>query len=181
MKKQSLQKTLVSGLLILIVIVFTYKFIRWNYWKVKQAVTQAKTILAAPPAINITLSKDNTILFQKSFANNSQGNYYIINQFDISPYIGENLDLTLSVNRQNKDSLLLYRFKHFNIIDFGGYHFLFTTPRCGIEEFIKVKDNMPLIINSLSKLAAKDNLAQENDNIMNEFIEAKVVTGCSRR
>ena len=176
MKKQLLLKTVGSGLIILIVIVFTYKFIRWNYWKVGQAVTQAKKILAAPPAINITLSKDNTVLFQKSFANNSQGNYYIINQFDITPYIGENLDLTLSINRQNNDSLLLYRFKNFNIIVSRDCHFVFTTPRCGIEEFIKVKDSMPLIINSLSKLAANDNKAQGDDNIMNEFIEVRVVT-----
>jgi hypothetical protein len=70
----------------------------------------------------------------------------------------------------------VYRFKHFNIIVCRGYHFVFTTPRCGIEEFIKVKDAMPLIINSLSKLAANDNKVQGDGNIMNEFIEAKVVT-----
>jgi len=165
-----------SGLIILIVIGFTYKFTRWNYWKVEQAVIQAKKILAAPPAINITLSKDNTILFQKSFAHHSQGNYYIINQFDITPYIGENLDLTLSVNRETSDSLWLYRFKQFNIIVSRDYHFVFTTPHCDPEEFIKVKDSLPLIIDSLSKLAVNDHQAQGHDNIMNEFIEAKIVT-----
>jgi len=174
-KKQSLLKTVGSGLIILIVIGFTYKFTRWNYWKVEQAVTQAKKILAAPPAVNITLSKDNTVLFQKSFAYHSQGNYYIVNQFDITPYIGENLDLTLSVNGETGDSLWLYRFKHFNIIVFRGYHFVFTTPHCDLEEFIKVKDSLPFIIDSLSKLAANGHQAQGHDNIMNEFIEVKVM------
>jgi hypothetical protein len=175
MKKQDFLKTIGNGLIILIVTVLTFKFIMWNFWKVEQAVTQTKKILAAPPALNLTLSKDNTFLFQKSFAYNSQGNYYIINHFDITPYIGENLDLTLSVNRQNNDSLWLYRFKHFNIIVFRDYHFVFTTPHCGIEEFIKLKNSMPLNINSISKLTANDNKAQGDDNIMNEFIEAKVV------
>lgn len=180
-KKQPLLKNLGTGLIILIVIVFAYRFITWNYWKVEQAVTQAKKILAAPPAINITLSKDNTIVFQKSFAYHAQGNYYIINQFDIGPYIGKNLDLTLSIDREKSDSLLLYRFKHFNIIVSRGYHFVFTTARCGIEEFIKMKDSMPLIINSLSELAANNKQAQGNDNIMNEFIEARVVTDLSSK
>ncbi len=181
MKKQLLLKTIGSGLIILIVTVLTYKFIMWNFWKVEQAATQAKKILAAPPALNLTLSKDNTILFQKGFAHNSHGNYYIINHFDITPYIGENLDLTLLVNRQNNDSLLLYRFKQVNIIVFRDYHFVFTTSRCGIEEFIKLKNSMPLIINSLSKLAGSDNKAQWDDNIMNEFIEAKVVSDRSSK
>jgi hypothetical protein len=40
---------------------------------------------------------------------------------------------------------------------------------------------MPLIINSLSKLAGSDNKAQWDDNIMNEFIEAKVVSDRSSK
>jgi hypothetical protein len=176
MKKQPLLKTIGSGLIILIVTLLTYKFIMWNSWKVEQAVTQAKKILAAPPALNLTLSKDNTLLFQKSFAHNSRGNYYIINHFDITPYLDENLDLTMSVNHQYNQSLMLYRFKHFNIIVFRDCHFVFTTARCGIEEFIKLKDSMPLIIHSLSKLAANDDKDRWDANIMNEFIEAKVVT-----
>lgn len=179
MKKQPLLKTIGSGLVILIVMGLTYKFTRWNYWKVEQAVTQAKKILTAPPALNLTLSKTNTVLFQKSFAQNSQGNYYIINQFDITPYIGDNLDLTLSINRQNSDSPWLYRFKHFNILASRGCCFVFTNPRCGIEEFIKMKDSLPLIIASLPKLAANGNKAQGEDNIMNEFIDARVVTSAA--
>jgi hypothetical protein len=181
MKKQLLLKTIGSGLVIIIVMVLTYKFTAWNYWKVEQAVTQAKKILAAPPALNLTLSKDNMFLFQKSFAQNSQGNYYIINQFDITPYIGDKFNLTLSINRQNSDSLWLYRFKHFNILDSRGCRFVFTNPSCGIEEFIKMKDSLPLIIDSLPKLAANDNKAQWDDNIMNEFIDARVVTDRSRK
>ncbi|MGD2084747.1 MAG: hypothetical protein PVH61_01065 [Candidatus Aminicenantes bacterium] len=181
MKKQAVLKTIANGLIILVVTVLTYKFIMWNFWKVEQAVTQAKKILAAPPAINLTLSKNNQVLFQKSFAYNSQGNYYIINHFDISPYIGENLAFTMSVNRQHTNSLWLYRFEHFNIIGFQHYHFVFTTPHCGIEEFIKLKDSMPVIIDSLSKLAGNDNKAQPEDNIMKEFIEAKVVVNRSSK
>ena len=175
MKKQVLLKMIGNGLIILIVTVLTYKFIAWNSWKVEQAVTQAKKILAAPPAVNLTLSKKNTPLFQKGFAHNSQGNYYIINHFDITPYIGENLDLSLSVNKQKNDSLLLYRFKHFNIIVSMGFRFVFTTSQCSMEEFINLVDSMPLIINSLSEVAAGNNKNQWENDFMKEFIEIKVI------
>ena len=175
MKKQALLKTIGNGLIILIVTVLTYKFVMWNYWKVEQAATQAKKILAAAPAVNLTLSNDSMVLYQKSFAHNSHGNYYIINHFDITPYIGERLYLTMLVNKKKSGSLRLYRFKHFNIIVCRGHHFVFTTPQCDMEKFIKLKDSLPLVIDSLSKLAAGDNKTPWENNIMKEFIETKVI------
>jgi hypothetical protein len=158
MKKQALLKTIANGLIILVVTVLTFKFIMWNSWKVEQAVIQAKRILAAPPAINLTLSKDNTVLFQKSFAHNSQGNYYIINHFDISPYIkrtGRDKDSIIpfwpTINGQNKkdQSFRLHRFKTFNMVTVNGYHFVFTVSNCKIEDFLKIKKCMPFIIREL--------------------------------
>jgi len=158
MKKQALLKTVANGLIILVVTVLTYKFIMWNSWKVKQAVEQAQKILAAPPAINLTLSKDNTVLFQKSFAHNSQGNYYIINHFDISPHIqqtggnkGSIFPFRMTINGQNKknQSLRLHRFKTFNMVTVNGYHFVFTVSNCKIEDFVKIKNCLPFIIREL--------------------------------
>lgn len=177
MIKQPLHKTIGSGLIILIVTVLTYKFIMWNFWKVEQAVTQAKKILAAPPAINLTLSKDNTILFQKSFARNLQGNYYIINHFDITPYIhqigsnkGSRFPLRASINDQNKKNqfLQLHRFKTFNMITVNSYHFVFTVSNCKIEDFLKIKKCLPFIIQELFR----DEIAEKIygcDSIMNEL------------
>lgn len=158
MKKQPLLKTIVSGLIILVVTVLTYKFIMWNFWKVDQAVIQTRKILAAPPAINLTLLKDKTVLFQKSFAHNSQGNYYIINHFDISPYIqrtGRDKDsifpFRVTINGQNKknQSLRLHHFKNFNIVTVNGHHFVFTVSNCKIEDFLKIKKCLPFIIREL--------------------------------
>jgi hypothetical protein len=174
-KNKSLLKKVSNGLIILIVTVFTYKFIMWNFWKLEQAATQAKKILEAPPAVNLILSKGNSILFQKSFPCNVKGKYYIINHFDITPFIDDKLDLIMSVNKTSSDSLLLYRFKHFNIISFRDYCFIFTTRDCRIEEFLKLIDEMPRIMDSLPKLATMGNQAPVDEYVLDEFIEARVI------
>jgi hypothetical protein len=174
-KNKSLLKNVSNGLIILIVTVFTYKFIMWNFWKLEEATAQAKKILEAPPAVNLILSKGNSVLFQKSFPYNVKGKYYIINHFDITPFIGDKLDLIMSVNKTNCDSFLLYRFKHFNIISFRDYCFVFTTRDCEMEEFLKLIDAMPRIMDSLPKLVAKGNQAPLDEYVLDEFIEARVV------
>ncbi|UCH95894.1 MAG: hypothetical protein JSV88_03350 [Candidatus Aminicenantes bacterium] len=159
MKKQLFLKTIGNWLVILIVILLSYKFFMWNYWKVERAAALTKKILKAPPAVNLVLSKDHTPVFQKSFAYNPRGNYYIVNQWDITPYIadddnnGTNHDskftLEVSVNNQIAESLSVHRFKTFNIITYRDHYFVFTTPDCSIEEFVKLKDSIPSIINFL--------------------------------
>jgi hypothetical protein len=178
MKKQLLLKTIGNGLIILIVTVLTYKFIMWNSWKVDQAVTQVKKVLAAPPALNLTLSNDNTVLFQKSFANNVKNNYYIINHFDLTPYIrqidnnkGSRFPLQLSINDGSKKNQLLrlHCFKTFNMVTVNGYHFVFTTSNCEIEDFLKIKECLPFIIRELFR----EGIAEEIsgcDSIMNELV-----------
>jgi hypothetical protein len=176
MKKQALLKTVANGLIILIVTVLTYKFIMWNYWKVEQAVTQAKKILAAPPALNLTLSKDNTVLFQKSFAHNSQGNYYIVNHFDITPYIqpipgdkSTGFPLQVIINDQNKNQFIhLHRFKTFNMVTVNGYHFVFTTSNCKIEDFLQIKKCLPFIIRELFREGIAEGICG-CDSIMKEL------------
>ena len=153
MKNKILLKKIGQVLLIFIITLLTFKFIMWNWWKIDRATALAKGIIKAPSAVNLTLSGKNTgsVLFRKSFAYNSNGNYYIINQFDISPYIGHNLKITLTVNRQNAQSPSLHRFKTFNVVTVKGRHFVFTTPDCGIEEWVELKKNLPAIIDSLDK------------------------------
>ena len=177
MKKQALLKTIGSGVIILFVTVLTYKFIMWNFWKVEQALIQAKKILAAPPAINLTLSKDNTVLFQKSFAHNSQGNYYIINHFDITPYIHQipgdkspGFPLRVSINDQNKKNQIidLHRFKTFNMVTVNGYHLVFTVSNCKIEDFLKIRQCLLFII----RVLFREGNAEKTcgcDSLMNEL------------
>ena len=153
MKNKTFLKKVGHGLIILIITILTFKFIMWNYWKLERAAALAKGIIKAPSAVNLILSKKNTgsVLFRKSFAYNHNGNYYIIDHFDISPYIDNNLKVTLAVNDQNAQSLLLHRFKTFTIVTVKGQHFVFTTPNCGIEEFVELKKALPFTINSLDK------------------------------
>jgi hypothetical protein len=127
----------------------------WNKWKVERAAVLAKKILRAPAAVNLTLADDNGILFQKSFAHNSNGNYYIINHFDITPHVDKanRLKLTIVVNGQKVVPVDVHRFKTFNIIHCAGsepgIYFVFTTRDCEMEEFIHLIHSLPAIINSL--------------------------------
>lgn len=156
------------------VCVLTFKFFMWNYWKVEQAWSQAKDILKAPPAVNLELREENILLFQKSFAYNPRGNFYLINHFDIAPYIGDKLELTMTVNKVNPGSLLLYRFKRFNIIVIKDYYFVFFIQSIEIEEFVKLRDSMLLVFKSLPGLANKGENALE-ENITGDFIEVKAL------
>lgn len=154
MKKQELIKKASIGLIILIITLLTFKFIMWNWWKVEGAVKLAKGILKAPSAVNLTILKENSILFQKSFAYNHEGNYYIVNHFDIFPYLSD-YSTIFELNGQKAASIVLYRFKTFNIVDIQNHYFLFTTGKSnrGIEAFLDVKTSIPYIIHSLFKLA----------------------------
>ena len=154
MKKQELIKKAGIGLIILLITLLTFKFIMWNFWKVERAIKRAKGILQAPSAVNLTILKENSILFQKSFAYNGEGNYYIINHFDIFPYLSD-YSTIFELNDQKVASIVLYRFKTFNIVDIENHYFLFTTGKSshGIEAFLEIKTSIPDIIHSLFKLA----------------------------
>ncbi len=157
MKKQELIKKASIGLIILTIILLTFKFIMWNWWKVEGAVKLAKGILKAPSAVNLTILKENSILFQKSFAYNHKGNYYIVNHFDIFPYLSD-YSTIFELNGQKAASIVLYRFKTFNIVDIQNHYFLFTTGNSnrGIAAFLDVKTSIPYIIHSLFKLALNE-------------------------
>jgi hypothetical protein len=161
MNKKTLLKTAGNGFIILVVGLLTYKFIMWNYWKVERAAALAKGILNAPPAINLTLSKENIPLFQTGFAYNPAG-YYLINQFDLSPYIVENSKLTLQVgiDDQKVESPVLYTFKTFNMIKCRENYFVFTTRDCGIEDFVKLRDSIPSILHALAVKEQNGNRSQ---------------------
>ena len=153
MKNKEILAKIGQGLLMLIITLLTFKFIMWNNWKLERAATLAEGIIKAPSAVNLTLTQKNTgtILFQKGFPHNPKGNYYIVNQFDITPYIDDNLNITVTVNDQIVQTLSLHRFKNVNAVTFKDYYLFFTTRNCGIEEFIKLKDSIPSIIDSLVK------------------------------
>lgn len=154
-KQQEILKKIGIGIIIVVVSVLTFKFLMWNYWKVERSTALAKKILHAPAAVNLTLADDNGILFQKSFAHNPNGNYYLINQFDITSHVDDanRLKLTIIVNGQKVVPVDVHRFKTFNIIHCTGsepgIYFAFTTRDCEMEEFIRLIHSLPAIINSL--------------------------------
>jgi hypothetical protein len=154
-KHREILKKIGIGIIICIVSVLTFKFIMWNKWKVERAAVLAKKIFRAPAAVNLTLSNNNGILFQKSFAHNPNGNYYIINHFDITPHVDKanRLKLTLMVNGQEAVPVDLHRLKSVNILHCTGFdpdiYFAFTTSDCEMEEFIRLIHSLPAIINSL--------------------------------
>jgi hypothetical protein len=154
-QQQEILKKIVIGILIAVVSVLTFKFLMWNYWKVERSAVLAKKILQAPAAVNLTLSNREEVLFQKSFANNPNGNYYIINQFDITPHIDKanRLTLTVMVNSQKAVPVEVHRFKTVNILHCTGFdpdiYFAFTTSGCEIEEFVHLIQSLPSIIKAI--------------------------------
>jgi hypothetical protein len=156
---REIMKKIGIGIIIIVVSVLTFKFIMWNKWKVERAAVLTEKILRAPAAVNLTLVHNNGILYQKSFANNPDGNYYIVNHFDITPHIdkADRLTLTVIVNGQKAVPVGLHRFKTFNIIRCTGFdpdtdtgiYFAFTTGDCGMEEFLRLIQSLPAIIDSL--------------------------------
>jgi hypothetical protein len=154
MNKQALIEKAGIGFIILIITLLTFKFIMWNFWKVENAVTLTKGILDAPSAVNLTILKGNSVLFQKSFAYNRKGNYYIVNHFDITPFLRD-YSIRFELNGQKYASIVLYRFKTFNIAAFQNHYFLFTTGKSSrdIAAFSEIRTSIPGIIHSLFKLA----------------------------
>lgn len=175
-------KEIGRGILILLITVLAFKFIMWNSWKLEQAAAVTKGILSAPPAVNVTASTGNTTLFQKGFAYNRGGNYYIINHFDITGHI-ENIangSVKLAVNDQEIPSLLLSRFKHFNAFCFNGYCFAFTTEHSGIQDLLRLREWMPLMAGCLFKLAVIDEEAKQIIYRLFEDSEKELTYGRAR-
>lgn len=160
-KKQLLLKLMKQagkGVIVLIVTVMAFKFMAWNSFKLEQAADIAGEIGKEPSAVNLVVSGKDSLLFQKSFAYNERGNYYIINHFDITDHIRDAEDMTggnfkMTVNSREITSFLLFRFNRFNVLFTGGYYFTFTTADSGIEDLVRLDRSFPDIGNSLFKLA----------------------------
>jgi hypothetical protein len=148
------------GILVLVISILTFKFISWNFWKLQDAVDTAQKIIKAPAAVNLAISREGTTLLQESFAYNRKGNYYIINRFDISPYIRDR-SLRVTVGKQPLSAFLLFRFTSFNVICYKDFYFIFFKDDCPIEEFIRWKDSMPLVVGSLYKLILQTGNVEE--------------------
>ncbi|MDQ1353350.1 MAG: hypothetical protein QG657_3656 [Acidobacteriota bacterium] len=153
-----LMKEVGKGFIILIAVVLAFKFMNWNSFKLDQTVAIAGEISKEPSAVNLVVSGKSSPLFQKSFAYNEKGNYYIINRFDIDGQISDMKDMNagnihITLNGQDITSFLVFRFKRFNILYTGGYYFAFTTADSGIEDLVELDRSFLDIENSLFKLA----------------------------
>jgi hypothetical protein len=156
-KKEKFVNHLVSGLIIVIITFLAVRFIQWNYWKIERAVGLAGKIVRAAPAVNLTVwsngRRNGIPLYQKSFSYNVDGQYYIVNDFDIAPYYnGDGKNLKIAVNNREIGPLQIYRFKTFSVLSDGNRYFVFTTRNCTPLEFFKLKRTMPSILTRLIKL-----------------------------
>lgn len=140
------------GILVLVISVLAFKFISWNFWKIQDAADTAQRIFRVPPAVNIVLSKGDITLFQDSFAYNRKKNYYIINRFDITPYIHDE-SFRMTIDERLLSAFLLFRFSRFNVIYHEDFCFVFFKDDCPIKKFTGWKDSMLLVVGSLFKLA----------------------------
>jgi hypothetical protein len=152
MKKQDLMKKIGNGILFCLITILAFKFFAWNSWKLEWAADFMRGVINAPPAVNLTVTDSHGLHFKNSFSFNPTGNYYIINRFDISPYIRESSGLMFSIDKHHQQSPLIYRFKNFNIAAVGDRFFVFTKPDCGIDAFVELKDSAFSIVNSLARL-----------------------------
>lgn len=144
--KKIFKKVAVPALLV-IVTLLAVKFYMWNDWKIDRAIRMVKGSANAPAAVNLVLSTENETLFETSFAFNPGENVYLVNLFDISPYIKETnnsrtLDLTLTVNRRKLRPDGVYCFENYNIIAAGEMKFVFTSAGCDIHCLIRLRQNL---------------------------------------
>jgi hypothetical protein len=118
-------------------------------------------ILEAPPAQNLTILTDDSLLFKKSFAYNKQGNFYIVNQFDFTAYT-QSPSVEFFVNDIKASEYTLYLFKDYNIVYFKEYYFIFINKTCNIKKLIKVDRNAHSLVNSLLKLSLNGQATKRN-------------------
>jgi len=157
MKKIELLKKLFPGFLLLIVVVLGYKFIAWNYWKLERAKKLYKDIQAAPSAVNLVLTKKNNKLYQQGFEFNSNGKYYIVNRFDITPFIGEKLSVNFYINHKKIEPVAVYPSETYNLVFFSDYIFAFTNPKCNVEAFVDLRNSLPRIIKKITPERGENN------------------------
>jgi len=173
MNRRELFKHISNGLLLLGVVLLTYKFLAWNYWKVDMAVATARGILRAPSAVNLTLSSESGTLFKTGFVHNPGGHCYIINQWDLVPYIESQTIRTNNTRRPDRlvstikkglrvlvngeeienRHLELHAFRRYNILaaEFGGetFYFAFISENCGLKCFVNIMNRLPGIVDMI--------------------------------
>jgi hypothetical protein len=145
------------GVLLVLVVatLLAVKFFLWNAWKLERAAAMAESILKAHPAVNLVISRGNRVLFQKGFPYNPNGNYYIVNGFDMTPHVTDTRRVELSVRLNGEPVSIagLYRFKTFNILVVNGRYIIFTAADSGIETLVRLKAEILGVTGSLKKLS----------------------------
>lgn len=155
METEKTLKKVGIGILTCAITILAFKFFIWNFWKLEWTEDFFKGVMDAPAAVNLTISQRDNLIFKKSFPRNKNGNFFIINQFDISPYIRVLPDLVVSIDNNPTRSLKLTRYDTFYILAAQNYYFVFTTPECGIKDFLVLKKNIVSIINNFLKSTVK--------------------------
>lgn len=167
-----------KGVIVLLIIIAAFKFISWNFFKLAQAADVTHALLSAPAAVNLTLSRENTTLYRRSFPFNRKGNIYLDNRFDITPYLSDE-SIRLTVNHRPPDALhafRTFRFTRFNILYSEDFCFVFTTPECEIEDLVRLRNTAPFIPGALSKLAVDLEMeTKEKDLILRLFEDSEKI------
>ncbi len=151
-----------AGIIILMILVtiLTVKFLQWNFWKVDRAFRIGKKIISAPAAVNLKFvnpGQKGAVVYQKGFPFNLEGNYYIVDQFDLTAYIDrqQHVILRMQINRVPYKIESLHRFEYYTIVGVSYLekktYFIFTRANCPIEEFVKLKDSVEVIIKNLPR------------------------------
>lgn len=148
--KKDIRSMFGFGLLLLVIILFSYKFIAWNFWKLETTLKTLRLISNAPPAVNLAVFQGDTLLFRQSFVYNKKGNYYIINRFNIDRLsLPAHDQLRVTVNRRPPKSLKWSSFQEFKILQAGEHYFVFIQPGCSIDTFAHLVNTIPHVIGSL--------------------------------
>lgn len=162
-----------KGVIVLLIIIAAFKFISWNYFKLVQAADVTNVMLSAPAAVNLTLTRENTTLYRRSFPFNRNGNIYLDNRFDITPYLSDE-SIRLTVNHRPPETLRAFRafrFTRFNILYSEDFCFVFTTPGCKIEDLVRLRDTAPFIPGALSKLAVDMEMETGEKHLIHRLFE----------
>lgn len=166
-KRKNKKRFLVSFLVILTILLFFY-FLYINFPKLKRAVYYHKQLSRIPPAVNLSLLKENTTLFRKSFAWNRQ-EMYISGYFNISDYLDEE-PLIFQVNDKQIAAFMLFRFRNFSAVSMNKYVFVFPDSTFSIKEIAELEK----YISSLFKVLVIKTIGNETVKIYSAYETSRI-------
>lgn len=144
-KKDFVELILACTLIIITGLLFSI-YVYLNHKKLERFVSFHKSVSGLPPSVNLSIKRNDKILFQKSFYPDRRS-IYLVNDFNWDRYSND-LSIFFQVNKNKNEkknrpgSFVLYRFTNFNIVLYQEYLFAFANNNYSPKELVYLKKNI---------------------------------------